>query len=127
MELSQISWSRGLAVLLAVFFLMGAAGNILALGEIPADYARWGFPIWFRFVTGVVELTAAILLLWPSTRFSGAAVGLLVMGAACATVIFHGEVGRAIAPLVVFAVCAVVAWINRPKAIGAPPVRSSTD
>ncbi|WP_220448499.1 DoxX family protein [Nonomuraea mesophila] len=32
-------------------------------------FADWGFPPWFRFIVGAIELICAILLVTPSERF----------------------------------------------------------
>lgn len=108
-------WRDILAYVLAIFFIMSSVGNILSLGEIPNDYVRWGYPDWFHYVTGAFLMTAAVLLLLRSTRFWGATIGFSVMCAACATVLFHGEVGRMIPPIIVLVVCATLGWFCRPE------------
>ncbi len=114
MNLAKFSWKALLAYLLAVFFLIGALGNIFVSEEIAADYARWGYPIWFHYVTGSLELVTALLLAVASLRFWGALLGVAVMLAACATVVLHGEHAHAIAPLGILAVAVAVAWFNKP-------------
>lgn len=114
MNMANFSWKAVLASLLAAFFLVGAIGNILLPPEIAADYARWGYPSWFHYVTGVLELTATILLAIKSMRFWGAALGAAVMVGAAATVLLHGEFIHAVAPLVVLAIALVVGWFNKP-------------
>lgn len=115
MSLTRFNWKTLLAYLLAVFFLIGAVGNTFVSDEIAADYARWGYPSWFHYLTAVLELIAAILLAVASTRFWGAALGAAVMGAAIATVLLNGEFAHAIAPVVVLAVALVVGWQNRAR------------
>lgn len=113
---SKLKWLKGVPVyFITAFFVAGAIGNILALGDIPLDYERWGYPDWFHYITGILELSVAILLLRRSTRFWGAGLGFLIMGAACATVLLNGEVGRLALPLVMLLGCAIVAWFNKPK------------
>lgn len=41
MNLSKFSWKASLALLLAAFFLMSSISNIVATGQIAADYSRW--------------------------------------------------------------------------------------
>lgn len=107
----KFSWKSILAWTLAVFFLFGALGNIFASESIAEDYQRWGYPAWFHFVTGGLELLTAVLLAVAATRFWGAALGCVAMFAAAATVIAHGEYAHAIPPTVVLALTAVVGWI----------------
>lgn len=115
MNLAKFSWKALLACLLAAFFLVGSVGNIFVSEEIAADYARWGYPAWFHYVTGLLELMIALLLAVASLRFWGAVFGAVVMLSAVATVVLHGEYAHAIAPLVVLAVSVTVGWFHRPR------------
>ena len=36
------------------------------------DFQEWGYPIWFVFVVGAIEVAGAGLLLIPALRFYGA-------------------------------------------------------
>ena len=120
--LSKISWRQVLAWALAAFFVAGSLGNIFAARSIIEEYARWGYPTWFHFVTGSLELTTAALLVWAPTRLWGAALGCTVMCAALGTVIIHGEYGHAAPPLVVAGLAIVVGWVtwrNRLSQVGA--------
>lgn len=109
-SLQRPRWVPVLAWLLAAFFLFGAVGNILAPPDIAASYRRWGYPDWFHFVTGALELAAAGLLAWRRTRAVGAALAVSVMGAAVLTVLLHGDHGHLPPPLVVLALSALVGW-----------------
>lgn len=114
MSVANFSWKAFLAFLLAAFFLVGSVGNIILPPEVAADYARWGYPSWFHYVTGWLELIAAILLAIKALRFWGAALGSAVMVGAAGTVLLHGEFTHAVAPLVVLAISIVVGWFNKP-------------
>jgi hypothetical protein len=121
-HMSKISWRPVLAWALAAFFVAGSLGNIFAARSIIEEYARWGYPTWFHFVTGSLELTTAALLVWAPTRLWGAALGCTVMCAALGTVIIHGEYGHAAPPLVVAGLAIVVGWVtwrNRLSPVGA--------
>jgi len=85
--------------------------NIFAPPSIYGEYLRWGYPRWFHFVTGSLELTTAVLLARERTRLWGSALGCTVMLAALATVTRHGEYGHGVAPLVVATLSIVVGWI----------------
>src|ERR1700736_2728160 len=114
-QMSKISRHQVLALALAAFFVVGSLSNIFAPGSIYEEYLRWGYPPWFHFVTGSLELTTAVLLAQAGTRLWGAALGCTVMLAALATVTLHGEYGHGVAPLVVTALSIVVGWIAWPK------------
>lgn len=107
----KISWSQVSALALAAFFVVGSLSNIFAPGSIYEEYLRWGYPHWFHFVTGSLELTTAVLLVRAHTRPWGAALGCAVMLAALATVTLHGEYGHGVLPLIVATLLIVVGWI----------------
>src|ERR1700684_1687787 len=94
-QMSKISWSQVSmqvpALALATFFVVGSLINIFAPGSTYEEYLRWGYPHWFHFVTGSLELTTAVLLAQARTRPWGSALGCTVMLAALATVTLHGE------------------------------------
>lgn len=120
----RLSWPSILAWLVAAFFLVGAIGNAFPSEGIAADYARWGYPDWFHYVTALLELAAALLLAYRPTRLAGAGVGSLVMLAAAATTLFHGEASHAIAPLVVLGLTVLVGVLERRRSDQATPAGS---
>src|ERR1700744_1772319 len=109
--MSKISRRQVSALALAAFFVLGSLGNIFAPGSIYEEYLRWGYPPWFHFVTGSLELATAVLLAQTRTRLWGSALGCTVMLAALATVTLHGEYGHGGPPFVVAALSRVVGWI----------------
>ena len=109
---SNVPWRRIFVLALAAFFVVGGLSNILAPGSIYEEYLKWGYPRWFHFVTGSLELTTAVLLARASTRLLGSALGCAVMLAAFATVTLHGEFGRAAPPLIFGTLTIVVGWIT---------------
>lgn len=111
----KISWRDVLPFALAVFFVVGSLSNIVAPGSIYEEYLKWGYPPWFHFFTGTMELTASILLFRKQTRLSGALLGGTVMFAALATVVIRGEYAHAVAPFVVATLSLVVGWISRSR------------
>ncbi|HEY0122553.1 MAG TPA: DoxX family protein [Rhizobium sp.] len=113
----KINWLSVLRWLLAAFFVFGGLGNIFASETILADYQRWGYPGWFHYVTGLLELWVAALLIVRPRHFYGAVLGGVVMLAAAGTVILRGEYSHAIAPLVVFSLCLLLGFLTaRPAA-----------
>ncbi|RUL62020.1 DoxX family protein [Dyella dinghuensis] len=110
--MSKISWRQVLPLALAAFFVVGSLSNIFAPGSIYEEYLKWGYPRWFHFVTGSLELTAAMLLFRIPTRLLGSALGCAVMLAALATVIIHGEYVHAVPPLLAAALSLAVGWIS---------------
>ncbi|AXK67237.1 DoxX family protein [Burkholderia sp. IDO3] len=117
--MSKIAWRQVLPLVLAAFFVVGSLSNIVAPRSIFEEYLKWGYPHWFHFVTGSLELMTAALLVRARTRLWGAAIGCTVMVAALATVTVHGEYGHAVAPLVVATLSIVVGWIAWRKRLAA--------
>jgi DoxX-like family len=109
--MSKISWGQIWALTLAAFFVAGSLGNIFAPKSIYEEYLGWGYPHWFHFVTGSLELTTAVLLAQARTRLWGAALGCAVMLAALATVTLHGEYAHGAPPLIAATLTVVVGWI----------------
>ena len=105
--MNRLPWRNIFAGLLAAFFAFGGFGNIFASDAIPAHYARWGYAGWFHYVTGVLELAAAVLIAFPATRLIGSVLGCAIMAVAAGTVLVHGEYSHAIPPLVVMTLTAL--------------------
>ena len=111
-QVSKITWRQVLAWALAAFFVAGSLGNLFAPRSIYEEYLKWGYPHWFHFVTGSLELTAAVLLARAPSRLWGAVLGCTIMCAALGTVIMHGEYAHAALPLVVAGLAILVGWIT---------------
>src|ERR1700677_836887 len=109
-SMSHLVWNLILAWALAAFFTLGAVINVLAPASTAAEYRRWGYPDWFHFVTGALELATAVLLALTATRLLGAGLGGAVMLAATSTVIVHREYVRAAMPILILVLLAIVAW-----------------
>ena len=64
--------------LLALIFIMAGFGKITGSKMHIEGFKKWGYPQWFRVVTGVIELVAAVLLIvgfWNGTvAIIGAAI-----------------------------------------------------
>ncbi|MEI7367282.1 DoxX family protein [Pectobacterium sp. 1950-15] len=108
--MSVVSIANVLVWGLTAFFLVGAIVNFRCPPSIHDDYARWGYPAWFHRITGVLELLAAAFIGFSSTRWAGLALGVVVMVAALATVLWHREITRVGAPAVILALLACTAW-----------------
>ncbi|WP_054024600.1 DoxX family protein [Bacillus sp. FJAT-28004] len=66
--------------LLGLMFLMAGLGKISGAKMHVDGFKQWGLPQWFRVVTGVVELVAAIALVIGFWEQSWAAAGALLLG-----------------------------------------------
>ena len=103
------------SILLGLAFL-GAGGSKLAGAQMHVEnFARWGYPAWFQYVTGLIEVLGALMIFLPSTRFHGAIMLVCTMVGAVATHLNAGEVSMIGAPLVLMILSALVAWGHRPS------------
>ncbi|PIL20008.1 hypothetical protein P775_11675 [Puniceibacterium antarcticum] len=84
-------FSDGLIWLLIAFFVLGGFANLVGPQGIRDGYIRWGYPIWLRFVVGILEIASAALMATVPCRLGGLVLGALIMVAAAATVIYHRE------------------------------------
>jgi putative oxidoreductase len=98
--------------LLAFAFVGAASGKLLGKPEMVALYDVIGVGQWFRYVTGLVELAGAVLILVPKTRVIGAGLLAGTMLGAIATHLFvlHSP---PTAPAVLLALVAFVLWGRR--------------
>jgi len=105
-------WGNVAAWLLAAFFFVGAFGNTFVSTQIADDYARWGLPENFHYLTACLECTTSVMLILKPLRLYGSLLGGAVMLAAAGTVASHGEYAHAVLPLVVLGVCVFVAVLT---------------
>lgn len=91
---------------LSIWLLVAAfcgAGVFNAIGTpgTKSDFERWGYPGWWHWVTGGLEIISAVLIALPASRIVGLALGALIIAAAVLTVLRHRDFVH-LAPLGVF-------------------------
>ena len=89
-----------------------AAGLVNAAGRTAqrVSFVRWGYPVWWCRVTGVLELSVAVMIAVPASRTEGLLLGAAVMVAAAVTVGRHREFSH-LPPIGVFAV--LLLWVSQ--------------
>ncbi len=107
----RIVW--GVRILLAVAFGAAGASKLAGVPQMVQVFDAIGFGQWFRYLTGLVEIGGALLLLVPATGFLG---GLLLAATmVCAVATHLVLIGGNPAPAVVLALLSgFVAWRLRP-------------
>jgi putative oxidoreductase len=98
--------------LLALAFVGAASGKLLGKPEMVGLYEVIGIGQWFRYVTGLVELAGAALILIPKTRVIGAGLLAGTMLGAIATHLFVLH-NAPTAPVVLLALVSFVLWGRR--------------
>ena len=106
-----------LQVLLAAAFLVAGAFKLAGAEVMVKQFEAIGLGQWLRYLTGVLEIAAAVLIVLPGWSGYGALLLLPIMlGAAAAHVIVFKN--SPAAPLVFLVLAAVIAWgrLGRPRA-----------
>lgn len=101
--------------LLALAFVFAAYLKLSSNPKMVTEFGEIGLGQGFRYLTGVIEVIGAGLLLWPRTSFWGAATLLGICGGALIAQmqILHGDLVHV---FVLGGLLALIAWTNRPTA-----------
>jgi uncharacterized membrane protein YphA (DoxX/SURF4 family) len=99
-------------IALAVMFLMAGGSKLAGVPAMVSLFDQVGVGQWFRYVTGIIELTAGIALLIPSAAVFGAMLLIPTMVGAIVVNVFVVPATPA-PPLVLLLLAAVVAWARR--------------
>jgi uncharacterized membrane protein YphA (DoxX/SURF4 family) len=101
-----------LKLVLATLFVLAGGAKLAGFPAMVEVFERVGFGQWFRYLTGVLEVSGAALLLWPSTTAFGALLLTIVsIGAFFAQLlVLHEDV---IHTVVMVAIFAAIAWAYR--------------
>ena len=106
-----------LQVLVVLAFVAAGSAKLLGNPAMVALFEAVGIGQWFRYVTGSLELLGALLLIVPGrTAFGAVLLAGVMAGAAMAhlTVLHTAPT----APLVLFALAALIAWERRSQLAG---------
>lgn len=95
-----------------IFFRQGIAKFDETSGWATA-FRTWHFPVWFRILIGVLETSAALLLLWKRTAFAGAVIIMVVMLGAMGTHVYWGRPGQVTSEVLPLVLSAIVALGRR--------------
>ena len=99
-------------VLLALAFVGSSSGKLLGKAEAVTLFETIGIGQWFRYVTGILELGAAVLIVIPMTRVAGAAplVGIMTGAIVTHLLVLHNAPTAA---LVLLVLAGFVIWGRR--------------
>jgi uncharacterized membrane protein YphA (DoxX/SURF4 family) len=102
-----------LSVLTALAFIVAGGSKVAGVPAMVALFDKVGVRQWFRYFTGVVELTAGIGLLIPRYAFCAALALVVVMvGAIIAQLTVLA--GSPVAPLVLLIFNGIIAYLRKP-------------
>jgi len=106
-----------LQILLALAFLAAGVAKLTGQEMMTQGFELLGLGQWFRYLTGVIEVGAALALLVPVLAgYAAALLSVVMVGA----IIAHATrwPGSAIPAVVLLALCAFVAWYRLFKTAG---------
>jgi putative oxidoreductase len=89
METIKTILTWGLSLLLALFFLYVGYKKLAGNEVTVQHFQEWGYALWLLKLVGILEVTGALLLLFPSTVTSGAILLSLIMVGASYTLVSH--------------------------------------
>ena len=102
----------GVQALLALVFVNASLAKLTGNPEMVALFTAVGFGQWFRYVTGILELTGAVLIMVPKTRRIGSALLATIMLGALTAHLFILHVPPT-TPGVLFLMSGFVMWGRR--------------
>lgn len=77
------------------------------------DFARWGYPDWFRYLVSVAELVSFAFLLFPRLASFGAILFALVMCGAIVTHYTHNETARLPFNILLLVISVIIIWARK--------------
>lgn len=98
---------------LALVFALSGGAKLAGLEFEVQAFTRWGYPLWFMFATGAVEVAGALALLMPRLRALAAGGLAAMMVGAVATHVVHAEWAMLALAATILALSAGVAWRGR--------------
>ena len=107
-----LTWA--LKIALALAFGAAALMKLTSQAKMVEEFDKIGFGPNFLYVTGAIELSSVLLLLWPRTAFFGALglMGICAGAFVAQTGPLHGDV---IHVFVLGALAVLAAWLTRPQ------------
>ncbi len=84
-------------------------------GKVAPDWARWGYPPYVMYATGLAELVAVVLLWWPGLTLVGVALVAMILMGALVTLVRHRETASHVAlPALTLFMSLVILYLSYP-------------
>ncbi len=96
--------------MLGILFLVAGGSKLWEPATHAERFAHWGYPLWFVYVTGLIEVLGGIGLFIPAGRFVGVILLSVTMIGATITHLRAGEMGAFPVPLVLLIGLLTLAW-----------------
>ncbi|WP_447965540.1 DoxX family protein [Nitrospira sp. Ecomares 2.1] len=102
-----------LCVLLGIFFVVAGGAKLMCSESQVEHFAQWGYPFWFLYLIGIIEVGGGLCLFIPKTQWYGMVVLSITMVGAALTHLRAGEMGAVPVPLVLLGLLLLLAWMTR--------------
>ncbi len=112
-------------VVLGIVFLSAGGSRLLNPDVHVERFAHWGYPLWFLYLTGGIEVVSGAFLLIPRARLYGVLLLSVTMIGAFLTHLRAGEMGALPIPLILLLLLLFLAWTMRPSKIKPSETSSS--
>ena len=113
-----------LTILLAIAFTFAGGVKLVNNPQMVQEFAQVGLGQWFRYFTGILEVSGAIGLLIPSVRFWAALqIAAVMVGATLTNIAVLHLPLMARVTAVLLALALVLAWLRRPQSERASKLR----
>jgi putative oxidoreductase len=110
----QVRSSRVLSAILAPFFVIVGAAQLLGVSGFAESFTRWGYPGWFRIAVGIAQIAFAVVLLAPKATAPAAGALVVIMLGAIYTHVQAGEFPMLVLNALLIALLAWLGWMRRP-------------
>lgn len=105
-----------LTIFLLIVFTFAGGAKLFNNPAMAQEFSQIGLGQWFRYFTGILEVSGAIGLLIPSVRFWAALqIAAVMVGASVANVTVLHLPPMAGVTAVLLALALVLAWLRRPQ------------
>ena len=100
-------------IVLGVMFIMAGGAKLMGQHSQVEHFAQWGYPIWFLYLIGTIEVGGGICLFIPKAQFYGIVVLSITMVGAALTHLRAGEMSAFPVPVVLLCLLVMLAWTMR--------------
>jgi putative oxidoreductase len=100
-------------IVLGGMFIMAGGAKLMGNHSQVEHFAQWGYPLWFLYLTGIIEVGGGICLFIPKVQFYGIVVLSITMVGAALTHLRAGEMSVFPVPVVLLCLLAMLAWTMR--------------
>ncbi|MEQ1759644.1 MAG: DoxX family protein [Vicinamibacterales bacterium] len=110
------AWGRialwAVQIVTALAFLAAGFAKLTAAPAMVQMFATIGVGQWLRYLTGTIEVTSSILLLFP---FTATLAALVLVGTMLGAVLAHLTIldSSPVAPIVLMILCGAIGWGRR--------------